>query len=113
MRIGLIGCGRWGRNILRDLKVLDVSVTVIDPDPAARMHASANGADAVFDDVRQARDVDGWIVATPSTSHAQVIGDLLPTGIPIFCEKPLTCDPLSARQIVESAAEQVLSLIHI
>jgi predicted dehydrogenase len=107
MRIGLIGCGRWGRNILRDLKALRVSVTVFDPAVDARIYASANGADAAFDDVCQARDVDGWIVATPSTSHAQVIDVLLPAGVPIFCEKPLTCDPLAAHRIAESAAERV------
>jgi len=107
MRIGLIGCGRWGRNILRDLNVLNALVTVIDPDGEARRYASANGADAVFDAVNHARDIDGWIVATPSTSHAKVIDILLPAGVPIFCEKPLTCDPLSAHRIAESAAEQV------
>jgi predicted dehydrogenase len=107
MRIGLIGCGRWGRNILRDLKTQCVSVTVIDHDTAARMHATANGADAVFDAINQVRDVDGWIVATPSTSHAKIIEVLLSAGVPIFCEKPLTCDPLSAHRITESAAERV------
>ena len=107
MRIGLIGCGRWGRNILRDLKKQRVSVTVFDPDVTARTYASANGADAAFDAVNHARNIDGWIVATPSTSHAKIINTLLSAGAPIFCEKPLTCDPVSACQIAESAAERV------
>jgi phosphoglycerate dehydrogenase-like enzyme len=30
-RIVLLGCGRWGRNILRDLLALGCRVEVVDP----------------------------------------------------------------------------------
>jgi len=107
MRLGLIGCGRWGRRILHDLKAQNVPVTVVDRDEAARTHASAQGAAAVFASVDQTSGVAGWIVATPSTTHADIIGLLLPSSAPIFCEKPLTCDPRSARRIADRAPEHV------
>ncbi len=31
LRVGLIGCGRWGRNILRDLRSCGADVTVATP----------------------------------------------------------------------------------
>jgi predicted dehydrogenase len=42
-RVALVGCGRWGRNILRDLLALGVEVSVADPDPAARSHSGEGG----------------------------------------------------------------------
>ena len=107
MRLGLIGCGRWGRRILRDLKAQSISVTVVDQDEAARIHAATQGADSVFASINQVSGVVGWVVATPSTTHANIIERLLPSSAPIFCEKPLTCDPHSARRIAGRAPDHV------
>jgi len=50
---------------------------------------------------------DAYVVATPSTSHAGVLADLLQFGKPIFCEKPLGTKlsellalPAAARELV-------------
>ena len=86
----LVGCGRWGRNILRDLGALGRHVIVVDPSPEARRAAAplarATRADLVVDE-----PVAGVIVATPASDHADAIERVAPLCKPIFVEKPLAC----------------------
>jgi predicted dehydrogenase len=77
LRVGLVGCGRWGANIARDLLAMDVRLEIADP---------VTGAYASLHDLPAC---DAFVVATPSTSHTSVLAELLPFGKPIFCEKPL------------------------
>jgi predicted dehydrogenase len=100
-RVALVGCGRWGRNILRDLLELGAEVVIADLDPAACAHAGAAGARERVGDLDALPEVDGIVVATPTRTHAAVLEALLPRGVPIFCEKPLTADRASAVRLAE------------
>lgn len=111
LHIGLIGCGLWGRNILRDLRQLGAEVTVVDPSPTA--HAAARDHDAAA--VSSAADlgsVDGIVVATPASTHAAVIEAVLDRGVPIFTEKPFTLDLASARELSQLAPDR-LFVMHV
>ena len=101
--IALVGCGRWGRNILRDLVDLGARTLVVDPDPAAQAEARAGGAAAVLATLDELPSVDGAVIATPTTVHAAAVSALLDRGLPVFCEKPLTADPASAAQLAARA----------
>lgn len=88
--IGLFGCGRWGRNILRDLVSLNVKVLVIDPDSNALKYAIKNGAEDVRSSIdRFSLPLDGYIVASPASKHFENIQELVTFGRPIFVEKPM------------------------
>ena len=56
--IGLVGCGRWGRLILRDLLSLGASVSVIAKGDNARFAKEA-GAAAVVGSLRELPSTDG------------------------------------------------------
>ncbi len=107
LRIGLIGCGAWGRHILRDLKVCGATVHVVAKSDASRRNAMENRADSILATLADMPAVDGYVVAAPSSLHAEIIETLLPTGRPIFTEKPMTTDIASARRIVAAAGERV------
>jgi predicted dehydrogenase len=94
--LALLGCGRWGHRILRDLVQLGCTIFVADPSPAARAHAREHGAADAVASVTDLPQVAGIIVATPTTTHASVIRAAAHRAVPIFCEKPLTADPVSA-----------------
>jgi predicted dehydrogenase len=97
--LGLIGCGIWGRNILRDLKGLGHAVWVAEPSAEGR--AAASGlADGVVGRHEEFPDVNGLIVATPASTHATVVAAAFKRGVPILCEKPLTTDVAEARALV-------------
>jgi len=103
-RIALVGCGRWGRHILRDLSGLGCAVQVVDPAPAARSEARARGAVSVHASLDELSGVDGYVVASPTATHAAVVETLLPAGLPVYVEKPLADDPATARRLAIAGA---------
>ena len=107
MVVGLVGCGRWGQYILRDLLALGCEVPVVARSAESRTRAEGYGATVVVPDIASLGAVDGVVVATPTSSHAEVLEHVLELGIPVFCEKPLTNDAETARQLAERAADRL------
>ena len=108
----LLGCGLWGRNILRDLVRLGCRVAVVDPDPAAREAAHALGAARVGTERDGVGAPDGIVVATPAATHAAVVEPLLELGCPVFVEKPLATDAESATRLA-ARAPGTLFVMHV
>lgn len=106
-RIGLIGCGRWGSLILRDLRACGAEVSVVARQDTTRARAVALGAGAAVSDIDALGPMDGYVVATPTITHAAVVERLLATGRPIFVEKPMTADLASARRLAAAAGERL------
>lgn len=107
VRIGLAGCGAWGKLILRDLKSLGAQVAVLAHGERSRANALAGGADHVVTRLEYLPEVDAYVVAVPTVLHAEFVERLAATGKPIFCEKPLTPDVVAARRLVALAAERI------
>jgi predicted dehydrogenase len=95
LRVALVGCGRWGANIARDLLAMGVRLEIADPVTGA--YASLHELPAC----------DSYVVATPSTTHVDILAELLPFGKPIFCEKPLGTE-LSALQLLPAASHDLI-----
>jgi predicted dehydrogenase len=106
-RILQVGCGRWGKNVLRDLVELGASVTVLARSGATAERARAGGAAMVVSTVEEAGPVDGAVVVTPAPHHAEAVEGLAPLGVPIFCEKPLVTDPADGRRLLELCGERL------
>jgi predicted dehydrogenase len=87
--IGLIGCGNWGSNILRDLLRLQCSVSVVDTDSQARTRALQNGASKVCSVLEDLPVCDGYVVAVLIPDLTRVSSALLRFKKPIFSEKTL------------------------
>ncbi len=111
VRIGQIGVGRWGRNLLRNLVASPTAdvVAVCDPsDPAlaeaARLAPRARpsrSADAVLGDDA----VEAVVVATETPLHFEHAQAALRAGKHVFVEKPLAQTVGQAEQLVALAAE--------
>lgn len=106
-RIGLVGCGNWGRHILRDLVSLGCEVTVVARSASSVERARQGGAAQVVASVAELPEIAGAVVAVPTRGHAAVVHSLLPRGIPIFVEKPLTADVATAEEIAATAGDRV------
>ena len=70
-KIGLIGCGMWGKNLARNLVQLDALVAVADQNAeAAHEFASAfNVAAMSVETLIEHTNVDGIVIATDAASH--------------------------------------------
>lgn len=106
-RVGLVGCGRWGRHILRDLLSLGCEVPVVARGEESRARATEGGAAEIVSEVAALDGVDGVVVATPTSTHADVVGEALDLGVPVFVEKPLSDDVAAARRLAAAAPERL------
>ena len=105
MVVGLVGCGNWGRNILRDLVSLGCEVPVVARSRESIARAEEGGASAIVRDIGSLPILDGAVVATPTTTHALVLEEMLERELPVFCEKPLTDDPEAAERLAARAPD--------
>jgi predicted dehydrogenase len=109
-QIALVGCGNWGRHILRDLQELGCDVTVVARSEATRRRAAEAGAVAIVPGISELPPVDGVVVATPTITHAETVEECLPLRVPVFVEKPLTCDLEAAERIAALAGDRVFTM---
>ena len=91
-KIGLIGCGMWGRNLARNLAQLNVLAAVADRHDgnAAEFAAQFNSQKRGFDAILADPSIDGVVIATPAPSHDQLAIAALQAGKHTYVEKPLS-----------------------
>jgi predicted dehydrogenase len=106
-RVALLGCGRWGHHILRDLLSLGCEVPVVARSEASIERAREGNASAVVADIDSLGAVDGVVISTPTATHAEVVGEALELGVPVFVEKPLTNDVAAARSLAAAAPDRL------
>ena len=99
MVIGLVGCGHWGANILRDLRALGCDVRVVARSDESVGRAREGGAAAVVPEIGELGAVDGIVACTPIETHAAVIEEALAADVPVFTEKPLCADAGDAARL--------------
>ncbi len=107
MRVGLVGCGRWGIHILRDLLALGCDVPVVARSEASRARAREGGATEIVAAVSGLTACTGVVVATSTSSHAQVLDEALALDVPVFVEKPLCADPGQARRLAAIGGDRL------
>ncbi|MEU0658517.1 Gfo/Idh/MocA family protein [Streptomyces lavendulocolor] len=114
MRIGLIGTGRIGTFhagvLSRHPDVADLVVTDADPGRAARVAELTGATAAPTVDALFGRGVDAVVIASATSSHADLIARAARAGLPAFCEKPIALDlpgTLGALREVEAAGTQL------
>ncbi|GAB4320173.1 MAG: Gfo/Idh/MocA family oxidoreductase [Candidatus Zixiibacteriota bacterium] len=120
VRVGVIGLGAWGKNLLREFYYGPNSVVPIasDTDAAARSRAGDqyDGLEVTADpnDVLNA-DVDAVIVATPPDTHFALASKAIRNGKDVFVEKPLVLDVEEGKRLTVEArsAGRILMVGHI
>jgi myo-inositol 2-dehydrogenase/D-chiro-inositol 1-dehydrogenase len=106
-RLGLAGAGRMGRTHLAALAgSRQVRVTgLAEPDPAARAAATRPGLPgfATVAELVAAGNLDGVLVAAPTSAHAPIVTEIAAAGLPVLCEKPCGLDTAQAQACAATA----------
>jgi UDP-2-acetamido-3-amino-2,3-dideoxy-glucuronate N-acetyltransferase len=106
MKIGVVGAGRWGRNILRVCSQLGVLDSICDANEAALAAAGIEYPRANLEfEVGSLleRDIDAVAIAAPPMVHAELALAALDAGKHVFVEKPLAMTVDDATMVVRSA----------
>src|SRR5271157_574438 len=117
IKVGVIGYGYWGPNVVRNLRGLDLAQVVSICD---RSSGALRRAKQVYPDVTVTTDphellgssaIDAVAVITPVWTHFELAKAALSNGKHVFVEKPLTSTAAQAEELIELAEKNHLQMM--
>jgi predicted dehydrogenase len=107
--VAVLGCGGWGRNILRNVHRLGVLAAVADVSSKRRDEARAMAPGVPVHDspetVLAHESIRAVMIATPAETHFDLARRAILAGKDVFVEKPMTVHVQEAQQLVALAEE--------
>lgn len=117
VRVGAVGCGYWGPNVIRNLDAqpeFDLRwIADADPRrlrPVAARYPSAQTTTRI-DDLLNDPSLDAIYLATPVSTHYQLAKRALQCGKHVLIEKPLATTVDQAEELAEIANRNRLTLM--
>ena len=117
LRVGVVGYGYWGPNVVRNFHSLDTCevVSVCDKNAAvlkrARRQYPAVQMTTDVTDILTSPDIDAVAIVTPVWTHFPLAKRALENGKHVFLEKPLTSTTEQAEALIELADKKNLKLM--
>jgi len=109
MNIAVIGCGYWGKNLVRNFKELCVLNCVCDIDKE-----TIKGIEKLYPDIGVSSckdifandEINAVAIATPASTHYALVKEALEKNKDVFVEKPLALNLDEAEELVKLAKEK-------
>lgn len=117
LRIGVIGYGYWGPNIVRNFEGLEKATVVAvcdkNPNSLERLHRMNPGIPVTtdFHEMLTSTEIDAIAVVTPVWTHYELAKTALENGKHVFVEKPFTYTSAQAEELIELAARKNLRIM--
>lgn len=116
--IAVIGCGYWGKNVVRTFHGLGALRCVCDVRPQVLKDAQEKYGVQTTPSIAEVladREVEGVAIAAPAVHHYQLVKQALEAGKHVLVEKPLALHLAEGRHLAEIADSQarVLMVGHI
>jgi predicted dehydrogenase len=119
LSVGIIGCGYWGPNLIRNFSACPLTeiTAVCDANPA-RLEAvgRTHGGLRLFSSVDQLLEqpLDAVAIATPVSTHFPLAQRCLEAGMHVLVEKPLAATAREAQALIDLAArrDRILMVDH-
>lgn len=106
IRVAQVGCGYWGKNLVRNFADLGALAAISDDHAptAGKMSADYGVPALAWDAILGDPSIDAVSLATPAVNHADMALAAIAAGKHVFVEKPLALNSESAIKVVEAAA---------
>jgi|TARA_R110000751_G_scaffold173695_2_gene280149 predicted dehydrogenase len=113
-KLGLVGCGYWGPNIVRNIQktqnidlefVVDQDEAVINKLPPVSFYQDLDSA------LVRHGNVDGVIIATPISTHFTIAKQILEAGKSVLIQKPMAMSVEECEELEEIAKSKGLTLM--
>ncbi len=114
--VGVVGCGYWGPNLIRNfVEIEEAQLAIVSDLRAERLDHIRSRYPAVettteYEDLFT-MGLDAVVVATPPATHYRIARSFLERGLHTFVEKPLTLSTKDAEALVALADAQDLTLM--
>jgi UDP-2-acetamido-3-amino-2,3-dideoxy-glucuronate N-acetyltransferase len=107
--VGVVGCGYWGRNLVRNFSELGGLAAICDVE-AARLEEMRQtysvAATTRFEEMLTMPEVRAVAIAAPAAQHFELAKRVLLAGKEVFVEKPLALHVEEGEELVELARKQ-------
>jgi predicted dehydrogenase len=118
MNIGIIGCGYWGPNLIRNFGLVDGVNILAAADSRAdrlkfigKMYPNIKLLTTESKEILEHKDIEAVIIATPVSTHFPLGMEALQNGKHLFLEKPMTATSEQAEALIDLAAKKNLTLM--
>jgi len=118
INIGVIGCGYWGPNLVRNFNALDNARVFAVADQRekrieyiSRLYPNLKLVTTDADEILRHEEIDAVIIATPISTHFNLGMEALENGKHILMEKPMTSTTEQAEVLIETARKKNLVLM--
>jgi UDP-2-acetamido-3-amino-2,3-dideoxy-glucuronate N-acetyltransferase len=114
-KIGVIGAGYWGKNLVRNFYQLGALSAVCDTDADTLERLKKEYPDIKFtqskDDLLNDGDIYGVVIASPAALHYGLAKEALEKGKHVFVEKPLALNIREGEALVKLAGKKKKTLM--
>lgn len=116
IRIGVIGCGYWGPNLVRNFVELPKADLVVVSDlrnERLRFIQHTYPQVQVVNDYHELFNInlDAIIIATPPVTHFEIAKEVILHGLHVLIEKPMTLNSVHAQILIDMARQRDLVLM--
>ena len=116
-RVAVVGCGNWGRNLVRNLAALGALAAVHDVDAAVveRFAAEYRVPVKSWREILADRAIAGVVIAAPAAIHYVLAREAIEAGKDVLVEKPLSLRAPEAEQLCRMSEQgrRILMVGHV
>ena len=119
IKLGLIGGGYWGKNLIRDFNCIGVLDTICDVDiellnKYKEMYPNIN-VTTKWTDILENKDINAVCISLPADLHYKFCMQALLADKDVYVEKPITTNVSDSIELVELAKKmnKILMVGHI
>jgi len=113
IKVAVVGCGYWGKNLARNFAELGALKAIVDPNPeTAKLHAEAHKVDAM--DMATAladESIGGVVIAAPAELHKELALEAIASGKHVYVEKPLALSVEDGEAMRDAAKKAGVTLM--
>lgn len=111
--IAVVGCGHWGKNLVRNFSELNALAAVCDPsDGLAKFYAEKyNVSDFSFTEIINDPVIEGVVLAVPAPLHASMAIEVINAGKHVYVEKPLAMNEAEAQDMIAASKKNGVQLM--
>jgi predicted dehydrogenase len=111
--IAVVGCGHWGKNLVRNFSALGALCSISDPNSEiADQYASQyNVKKSSFTEIINDPNIKGVVLAVPAHLHASMAIEAMNKNKNVFVEKPLGMNEVEAEAMIATAKKNKIRLM--
>jgi UDP-2-acetamido-3-amino-2,3-dideoxy-glucuronate N-acetyltransferase len=111
--IAVVGCGHWGKNLVRNFAELGSLAAVCDPnEQLSQSYAEQyNVGNLSFAAILANSAIEGVVLAVPASLHATMAIETMNAGKHVYVEKPLAMNRIEAEAMIASAKQNEVQLM--